>query len=69
MPPDTGAFYRSRGPGSHGQNDMWPRARRPAEPLLSQDAGILLGQFMTKNRIIDGPEDGFIARITSWVGA
>ncbi|MBT2425986.1 hypothetical protein J7F02_09925 [Streptomyces sp. ISL-112] len=48
---------------------MWPRAWRPAEPLLSQDAGILLGQFMTKNRIIDGPEDGFIARITSWVGA
>ncbi|MGW6079248.1 NucA/NucB deoxyribonuclease domain-containing protein [Streptomyces sp. NPDC055186] len=29
------------------------------------DAGILLGQFYDKNRIVDGPDDGFIVEITS----
>ncbi|MFH8378880.1 hypothetical protein ACH4A7_35765 [Streptomyces cyaneofuscatus] len=37
----------------------------PVNARQNQDAGILLGQFMTKNRIIDGPEDGFIVKITS----
>ncbi|QWQ39619.1 hypothetical protein KME66_00330 [Streptomyces sp. YPW6] len=37
----------------------------PVNARQSQDAGILLGQFMTKNRIVDGPEGGLIVKITS----
>ncbi|MFJ2008326.1 NucA/NucB deoxyribonuclease domain-containing protein [Streptomyces chartreusis] len=35
-------------------------------PVLAdhnRDAGILLGQYYDKNRIIDGPDDGFIVQI------
>ncbi|ROQ73380.1 deoxyribonuclease NucA/NucB [Streptomyces sp. CEV 2-1] len=43
-----------------------PKNNFSAMPLVTadnRDAGILLGQFMTKNRIIDGKDDGFIVKI------
>ncbi|MER5747110.1 hypothetical protein ABT097_28050 [Streptomyces sp. NPDC002225] len=43
-----------------------PKNNFSAMPLVTaenRDAGILLGQFMTKNRIIDGTNDGFIVKI------
>ncbi|MGW0694898.1 NucA/NucB deoxyribonuclease domain-containing protein [Streptomyces sp. NPDC002738] len=43
-----------------------PKNNFSAMPLVTadnRDAGILLGQFMTKNRIIDGRDDGFIVKI------
>ncbi|WP_405818553.1 hypothetical protein OG705_04540 [Streptomyces sp. NBC_00838] len=30
---------------------------------LNQAAGTLLGQFLTKARLIDGPDDGFLVQI------
>lgn len=43
-----------------------PKNNYSAMPLVTadnRDAGILLGQFMTKNRIIDGKDDGFLVKI------
>ncbi|MFI8242592.1 hypothetical protein ACIF83_36000 [Streptomyces sp. NPDC085866] len=37
----------------------------PVKARQNQDAGILLGQFYKKNRIIDGMDDGFLIKITS----
>ncbi|MFJ2819406.1 hypothetical protein [Streptomyces sp. NPDC087294] len=35
----------------------------PVAKASNRDAGILLGQFYDKNRIIDGPDDGFLVKI------
>lgn len=37
----------------------------PVDATQNQDAGRILGHFLTKNRIIDGPDDGFLVKITS----
>ncbi|MFE2376051.1 hypothetical protein [Streptomyces sp. NPDC059398] len=36
----------------------------PLNATQNQAAGILLGQFLTKVRLIDGPDDGFLVQIT-----
>jgi hypothetical protein len=43
-----------------------PKNNYSAMPLPkadNRDAGILLGQFLTKNRILDGSDDGFLVQI------
>lgn len=45
-----------------------PRNNCSVRPLIgseNRNAGILLGQFFTKNRIIDGYEDGFTVHVRS----
>ncbi|NUK52298.1 hypothetical protein HRW14_18845 [Streptomyces lunaelactis] len=37
----------------------------PVDSTQNQNAGRMLGQFLTRNRIIDGPEDGFLVKISS----
>jgi hypothetical protein len=37
----------------------------PVKKEHNRDAGILLAQFYDKNRVIDGPDDGFMVEITS----
>ncbi|NUL01932.1 hypothetical protein HRW07_01420 [Streptomyces lunaelactis] len=53
------------------QADYDPHAEKlnfsvlPVDSMQNQDAGRLLGQFSTQNRIIDGPEDGLLVKISS----
>ncbi|MEW2400283.1 hypothetical protein [Streptomyces sp. NPDC046862] len=63
--PFATTYQGAAGPDYDPYQDRNNFSVMPVSKESNEAAGVLLGQFYDKNRLIDGPDDGFIVKVTS----